>query len=117
MKTLIFVVIPILILAVFWKISGLGKGRKFGNKIADSIGFKRNFFHTVLENGVNGPSLTFLSMMEAGGISIEQAAIEVGPSLERGLAKLESRFGSQPQIEAAKPVVAHLVAQWEAARR
>lgn len=43
--------------------------------------------------------------------------MELAPSLARGLDRLESRFGPQPQIEAARPAMAALLAKWGASRR
>lgn len=116
MKTLLLIAILVLILAAAWKITGRGKARRFGNKVADCVGLNRNQFHSALDNGVSGSSLAMLEMLEKAGLTPEQAGVEVGPSLAKGIAKLEGRFGPQPQIEAAKPTIAELVAKWEATR-
>lgn len=103
----------ILAMVLVWTRGGLGKGRKFGNKIAKHLGMSNNFFHSVLENGGSGPSLQLLAMLEGAGCSLERASIELAPSLERGLIALESRFGRQRMIDSAKPVVAQLLHEWE----
>ena len=96
-----------------WTRGGLGKGRKFGNKIAKHLGMSSNFFHSVLDNGVSGQSLQRLAMLEGVGCSLERASIELAPSLERGLIALEGRFGRQQMIDSAKPVVAKLLNERE----
>lgn len=106
-------VIWILAMVLVWTRGGLGKGRKFGNKIAKHLGMSNNFFHSVLENGVSGPSPQLLAMLEEAGCSLERASIELAPSLERGLIALENRFGRQQMIDSAKPVVAQLLNEWE----
>ncbi|UCV12810.1 hypothetical protein KI614_06245 [Dechloromonas denitrificans] len=72
-----------------------------------------NFFHTVLENGVTGPSLQVLAMLDGAGLTLQQSSVQLAPSLERGLVALENRFGRQEMIEAAKPVVTALLKEWE----
>lgn len=106
-------IIWFLFLVLVWKRGGLGKGRKFGNKIAKNLGLSNNFFHSVLELGVSGPSLLTLSMLEDLGYTLEQASIELAPSLDRGLVAFENRFGSQEMIDNAKPIVAQLLTEWE----
>lgn len=96
-----------------WTRGGLGKGRKFGNRIATHLGMSNNLFHSVLENGVNGPSLQLLATLEMAGISLQEASVQLAPWLQRGLDALESRFGNQNMIELAKPIVTALWAQWE----
>ena len=104
----------VFIWAFIWKRFGLGKGKKYGNRLADHLGWKKNFFHSVLENGVNGPSLLILNALESADITRHQALVQIAPSLARGLTTLEARFGPQAMIEDAKPQVAALVEEWEA---
>lgn len=113
MLTYIAIGIVVLFLFLMWTRGGLGKGRKFGNKVASHLGMNNNFFHSVLENGVTGPSLQVLAMLEGAGFTVEQASVQLAPSLERGLLALESRFGRQEMIENAKPTVSRLVSEWE----
>lgn len=96
-----------------WTRGGLGKGRKYGNKIAAHLGMKGNFFHAVLDNGVDGQSLLLLFALEQAGLSVQQASVQLAPSLERGMIALENRFGPQEMISNAKPVVIRLVKEWE----
>lgn len=105
-------IIWVLFLAFVWWRAGLGKGRKFGNALAKHLGMNTGFFHTVVENGVTGPSLQVLSILERSGCTLQQACVELAPSLERGLIALEHKFGRQEQIDSAKPIVADLVNQW-----
>jgi len=97
-----------------WKRSGMSAGRAFGNRVAQHIGIPKNLFHSLLDNGVNGPSLVLLATLEKAGLTVEQAGVELGPSLARGASQLEARFGVQGMLEEAKPTIARLVTQWEA---
>lgn len=106
-------VIWVLFTVLIWTRGGLGKGRKFGNRIAKHLGMSNNFFHSVLENGVTGPSLQLLAMLEGAGCTLERASIELAPSLERGLIALENRFGRQELIDNAKPIVVQILKEWE----
>lgn len=74
----------IVAMVLVWTRGGLGKGRKFGNKIAKHLGMSNNFFHSVLENGVSGPSLQLLAILEGAGCSLERASIELAPSPRAG---------------------------------
>ena len=100
-------------MVLVWTRGGLGKGRKFGNKIAKHLGMSNNFFHSILENGVSGPSLQLLAMLEGTGCTLERASIELAPSLERGLIALENRFGRQEMIDNAKHIVVQILKDWE----
>ncbi len=110
---LVLAIIWVLSMALVWTRGGLGKGRRFGNKIAKHLGLSNNFFHSVLELGVSGPSLLFLAMLEDSGCTLERASFEVAPSLARGLIALEKKFGHQEMIENAKPIVVQLLKGWE----
>jgi hypothetical protein len=104
----------LLLMLFLWTRGGLWKGRKFGNKVAQHLGMSNNFFHSVLENGVKGSSLQLLGILDVTRLTLEQASVQLGPSLNRGLVALEERFGRQEMIENAKPLVAKLVSDWEA---
>ena len=107
--------VAILVLWRFiWSRMGLGKGRAYGNKLAAHLGWQKNFFHSVLDNGVNGPSLMVLNSIMQMGVSHHQATVMLAPSLARGLNALDSRFGPQAMIEEAKPIVKNLLEEWEA---
>ncbi|MBW7834437.1 MAG: hypothetical protein H3C29_14625 [Simplicispira suum] len=113
MLTYIWIIIFILFIVIVWTRGGLGKGRKYGNKIAKHLGMSNNFFHTVLENGVTGPSLQVLAMLDGAGLTLQQACVQLAPSLNRGLIALENRFGRQEMIDNAKPIVSRLLKEWE----
>lgn len=98
---------------VVWKVFGLGRGRAYGSRLADYLGWRRNFFHTVLDLGTNNGSLLLLSSIEKSGASHHQATVFLAPYLSIGLQKLEARFGAQQQIVAAWPAVEGLVKEWE----
>lgn len=100
-------------LIVAWMKGGLGAGRKFGNKLAGHLNINKNLFHSLLDNGIEGPSLQFLGMLERTGMSLQEASMELGPSLQRGIDALESRFGRQAAIDEVKPLVSKLVEEWE----
>jgi hypothetical protein len=99
-------------MALGWFGLGLGAGRKYGNQIADHLGLSRNLFHTILEHGVDGPSLVVLGSLKA--LPVDRAAVKLAPSMVRGLMKLEKKFGTQPQIEEAKQAVTHVFVEWQA---
>lgn len=93
---------------------GLGKSRAYGDKLAVHLGWEKKFFHSVLDNGVNGPSLMVLNSIEQMGVTLHQAAVMLAPSLAHGLNKLASRFGPQAMVEEAEPIVKGLLEEWEA---
>lgn len=114
MPDLIIVVNLAILVAIaffFWKRFGAGSGRGFGNAIAKHIGLPRNTFWYLLDNGAKGSPLKMLVALEKSGVGLDQASRELGPSLQRGLERLEARFGTQQIYEAAKPIVARLVAE------
>lgn len=104
-------------LAVFlWMRFGPGSGHGFGNRIAAHIGMPRNVFYAFLANGVKGSSGEFLQALEKSQLSLDEASIELAPSLSQGLERLEARFGPQMMYDKAKPIVARLVAEFERSR-
>jgi len=106
--------VALLAMAVFfWTQIGPGSGRGFGNRIALHLGIPRNVFYSLLGNGVKGSSLEFLKSLEQAKLSLDDASIELAPSLNRGIERLEARFGAQEMHDKVKPVVARLLAQSE----
>jgi hypothetical protein len=104
----VLVVAAILFLWIPRAMFGLGKGRRYGNRVAAHLGWSNNFFHSVLESGMPGaPTLMILAGM--GDQKIEQSTLQLAPTLARGLVVLEERFGRQQQIEDAKPTVQRLL--------
>lgn len=106
------------VILVLWRFvskrMGPGKDRAYGNKLAEHLGWEKDLFHSVLDNGVNGPSLMVLDSIEQMGVSLHQATVMLAPSLAHGLNKLASRSGPQAFIEEAKPIVKSLLEEWEA---
>jgi hypothetical protein len=101
-------------LVVFlWRQIGPGSGRKLGNRIASHIGIPKNVFYALLENGVKGSSRELLLSLEKSKLGLDEASVELGPSLGRGIERLERRFGTQEIYDKVKPVVARLVAEFE----
>ena len=96
-----------------WTKLGLREGRAYRNRLAEHLGVPRNLFHQSLDDGVNGPSLMLLSTLEKSGMSLDQVAVELGPSLARGLDKFDARFGRLPMTDAIRPTVAKLSREWE----
>lgn len=96
-----------------WFRGGLNKGRRIGNKVAAHIGIKNNLFHSILDNGVSGPSLPMLAALDNAYFSIDKISVMLAPSLVRGISVLEQRFGPQPQLENAKLIIVHLINRWE----
>jgi hypothetical protein len=97
----------------FWTRLGPGSGRGFGNRIAAHVGMPKNVFYALLENGVKGSSGELLLSLEKSKLSLDEASVELGPSLNRGIERLEARFGPQMMYDKVKPVVARLVAEFE----
>lgn len=92
-----------------YKAMGLGDGRKFGNQVADAAGLERNLFHTIFESGDTPLStLVMLNAMQKGGLSPMDAAVEAAPFLLDGLYKLEDKWGTQPQLTSAQPIIQRL---------
>lgn len=70
MKVSIFALIALVSIALFvWKwvkriksvSDSLADGRRFGNKVADAVGWEHNLFHSILDaGGLPGPSLSLL---------------------------------------------------------
>lgn len=109
--TAIFGAAILMALAFFlWKRFGIDSGRAFGNRIAKHNGLRRSTFWYLIKNGVEDSAYDLLRSLEKSNISLDQASIEVGPILEKGIERLEARFGTQEIYEAAKPVIARLVA-------
>lgn len=103
----------IALLVFFWRQSGFGSGRTFGNRIAAHIGISRSLFHALLVHGVKGSPRDLLVSLERSKLDLEQASIALGPSLSRGIDRMEAHFGSQEMIDQAKPLVARLVSEFE----
>ena len=97
----------------FWKRYGVGSGRAFGNKIAKHNGLSRSTFWYLIDNGTKGSSQDLLISLERSNMGVDQASIEIGPTLQRGIERLEARFGPQEMYDLAKPIVARLVARSE----
>jgi len=108
--TVFSVAIFIVLGVIFWKHFGVGSGRSFGNKIAKHTGLNQNTFWYLMDNGSKGPALDLLKSLEQSNTSLDQASAALGPVLQKGIERLETRFGPQEIYEVAKPVVARLVA-------
>lgn len=112
----IFIIAGALVLSLilFYGFSlGFHEGIKFATKIAAHLGIKKNLFLAILENGVDGgQSLALLGALSKSGYSIEQASIELSPSLLRGVVKMEEKFGAQLEIEQIKPIINDLYSKW-----
>lgn len=112
--TAIVGVVTLVALIIFvWRQMGIGSGRSFGNRIASHIGIPKSLFYTLLNNGVKGSSRDLLVSLENSKLDLDQASIELGPSLSRGIERLEERFGTQEMYNEAKPNVARLMSAFE----
>lgn len=105
----IALIVTVVVWSAAWWGLGLAKGRSYGNKLAAHLGWKKNFFHTVLDVGTNNSSLILLKSLERTEVTLHQAAVFLSPYLSTGLYQLEQRFGRQPQIEEVKKHVAQLL--------
>lgn len=99
------------LLVFFWQRNGTGSGRAFGNRIAAHIGIPKGLFHSLLDHGVKGSSRELLASLEKAKMGLDQASVALGPSLARGVERLETRFGTQETVDRAKPIVARLVSE------
>lgn len=97
----------------FWIQFGPGSGRAFGNRVAAHIGIPKNVFYALLVNGVKGSPRELLLSLERSNLGLDQAGAKLGPSLGRGLERLESRFGTQDMYDRVKPTIARLIAKSE----
>ena len=81
--------------------------------MAAHIGMPKSVFYALLENGVEGSSRELLASLQRSKLGLEEAGVKLGPTLGKGLARLERRFGTQESYDRAKPIVARLVAASE----
>lgn len=110
------VMVLVALVVFFWMRSGIGSGRTFGNRIARHIGVPRNAFYMLLDHGVSGSSRHLLASLEKSKLGLDEASVQLGPVLSRGIERLEARFGSQDMIDKTKPIVARLVSEFERTR-
>ncbi|HEY5764098.1 MAG TPA: hypothetical protein VIS73_12900 [Rhodocyclaceae bacterium] len=101
------------VIVFFWKRFGIGSGHALGNRIAAHIGMPRNLFYLFLDNGAKGSSRDLLAALEQANLDLDQASVELAPSLARGIERLEERFGTQGVYEKVKPSVARLMSEFE----
>ncbi|MBA4256151.1 MAG: hypothetical protein C0445_09785 [Polaromonas sp.] len=101
------------VMVFFWVHNGPGSGRPFGNRVAAHIGMPKSVFYALLENGVEGSSRELLASLQRSKLGLEEAGVKLGPTLGKGLARLERRFGAQGIYDRARPIVARLVAAAE----
>ena len=113
LPTVVGVVLLLGLAVYFWKRDGPGSGRTFGNRIAEHIGMPKNVFHGLLDYGAKGSSRELLASMERSKKTLDEASVELGPVLNRGMERMEARFGAQDMYDKAKPVVARLLAEFE----
>ncbi len=106
---LVGVVVLCALLVFFWRRNGIGSGRSYGNRIAAHIGIPKSLFHSLMAHGAPGGSRQLLASLEQANLTLEQASAELGPSLAKGIERMEAHFGPQETLEAVKPVVARLV--------
>ena len=97
----------------FWKRFGIGSGRGFGNRVASHVGIPKGVFYLLLDNGVKGSTHDLLVSLQEADFDLDQAAVELGPTLARGIERLEERFGTQGVYEKVKPTIAKLVSEFE----
>lgn len=110
------VVFLVALLVFFWRRSGVGSGRAFGNRIAAHIGIPKNVFHMLVTHGVSGSPRDLLASLAKSDPGLDQASVELGPVLAKGIQRMEARFGRQEMLDKAKPIVAKLVTEIERTR-
>lgn len=110
------VLVLLALLVFFWRRSGMGSGRAFGNRIAAHIGMPKNVFHMLLTHGVAGSPRDLLATLEKSTPGLDDASIELGPVLAKGIERMEARFGKQQMVDNAKPIVARLLSEFQRTR-
>ncbi|MDO9149035.1 MAG: hypothetical protein Q7U52_15490 [Hydrogenophaga sp.] len=108
--TILSVAILVALAFFLWKRYAVGSGRAFGNRLAKHNGLRRSTFWYLIKNGVEDSAFDFLKSLEQSHMSLDQASVAVGPTLQKGMERLEARFGTQAIYEEAKPIVARLAA-------
>ena len=104
------------LLVFFWTQLGPGSGRRLGNRVASHIGIPRNVFYALLANGVKESSRELLRSLEKSKVELDEASVALAPVLNRGIERLEGRFGAQESYDKAKPIIARLLAKSERAQ-
>ena len=105
----------LLALAAFlWRGWGPGSDRAFGNQIAKFNRIPRNTFWYLLDNGADDSALDLLARIQQSTTDWEQASTALAPTLQKGLERLEKRFGPQGMYEEVKPTLARLLARGRA---
>jgi hypothetical protein len=104
------------LLVFFWTRSGIGSGRAFGNRIAAHIGIPRNVFHMLMTHGVSGSPHELLASVARSTHGLDQASVQLGPTLAKGVNRMEARFGRQEMVDQVKPIVTRLVSEFERTR-
>lgn len=94
----------------FWKTYGPYSGRAFGNRLAKHLNLPRSTFWYLLDNGAKGSALDLMLSLERHSDGLDSASRQVAPTLQRGLERLEARFGTQGIYEQVKPIVARWAA-------
>ena len=107
------IVAIVALILFFWNLFGSGSGRSFGNRIAAHIGIPKSLFYTLLRNGTKGSYQDLLVSLEKSELDLDQASVEIAPSLTRGIERLEERFGPQDMYNEVKPGLAKLMAAFE----
>ena len=95
--------------AFMWRRWGPGSDRDFGNKIAKFNHIPRNTFWYLLDNGADDSALDLLARIQQSTTDWEQASIALAPTLQKGLERLEKRFGPQGMYEEVKPTLTRLL--------
>ena len=88
---------------------GSGSGRSFGNDIAAHLGIKRSLFYSILDHGTKDSSRQLLASLAKSKVGVEAASVELGPTLVKGIERLEARFGQQDMVNDAKPKIGKLI--------
>jgi hypothetical protein len=107
------VVVLLALLVFFWKRDGPGSGRAFGNRVANHIGIPKSLFQSLLAHGVKGSSRELLASLEKAKLDLDQASVQLAPTLSRGIERMEAHFGPQEMVDKAKPIVARLMSASE----
>ncbi|WP_440108546.1 hypothetical protein [Acidovorax sp. BL-A-41-H1] len=104
----------IALLVFFWKRSGFGSSRNLAHGIAKHIGIQRGLFYSILDHGTMDSSRKLLASLARSEMGVEAASVELGPTLLKGVERLEAHFGVQDSVTDARPKIQRLIAVQDA---
>lgn len=96
-------------IAIITLVPKLASGRRYGNKVADCLGISRSIYHAAMEEGGMAQHMLALYSLKHSGATVAEVCVHSCKYLDRGLDKLELRFGTQAQITNARYQISALL--------